>query len=205
MLLQVVDQNNKKVRDISLAPWVDEKLNQDLLYYTVKAQRNNDRHGTVKVKTRAEVNRTNKKVYKQKGTGNARHGSQKVNIYVGGGNVHGPQPRSYFEKLNKKAKHRAYQELFKYLIQKGQLKVLDKLDFDKPSTKAAVGLLNTIGVDKALVYLPQTNTNACLSFRNICNVEVAHEGNLSVYEMLRSENVIVTATFLEQLKERYSL
>lgn len=205
MLLQVVDQNNKKLREIELASWIDDKVNQDILYYSVKAARNNLRHGTARVKTRAEVNRTNKKVYRQKGTGNARHGSRRANIYVGGGNVHGPQPRSYFEKLNKKTKRKAYQEVFKYLIQNDQLKVLDGLQFSKPSTKLAQGVLKNLGVKKALVYLPQDENNACLSFRNLKDVDVASEGNVSVYEMLRSENVLVSARFFEQLKERYGL
>lgn len=205
MLLQVVDQKNKKVHELELASWLGEKVNQDLLYYTVKAQRNNLRRGTARVKTRAEVNRTGKKIYKQKGTGNARHGSRRVNIYVGGGSVHGPQPRSYFERLNKTAKRRAYQEIFKHLVQNNLLKVVDNLDFAKPSTKSAAQLLKNLGVQKAVVYLPQGEQNAKLSFRNLRDVVVANEGNLNAFEILQCENVVMTAPFLDQLKERYGL
>lgn len=205
MLLQVVDQKNKKVSEVELASWLGEKVNQDLLYYTVKAQHNNLRRGTARTKTRAEVNRTGKKLYKQKGTGNARHGSRKVNIYVGGGNVHGPQPRSYFESLNKSAKQRAYQEIFKHLVQNDLLKVVDRLDFAKASTKSAAQVLKNLGVSKAVVYLPQEQDNAKRSFRNLRDVVVANEGNLNVFEMLKCENVVVTAPFLEKLKERYGL
>ena len=205
MQLDVVDQKNKKIRQVELAPWLSEKVDQDLLYYIAKAQHNNLRRGTVRTKTRAEVGRTGKKVYRQKGTGNARHGSRKANIYVGGGNVHGPQPRSYFEKLNKKTKSKAYCELFKYLVQNNLLKVVDSFDFSKPSTKMAKETLQNLGVKKAVVYVPQNDSNARLSFRNLCDVKVASENNLSAFSILRQNAVVVTAKFFDQVKERYGL
>lgn len=205
MLLEVIDQNNKKVRSIDLGKDADEKVNKAVLYYAVKAERANLRHGTVKTKTRSEVNRTNKKLYRQKGTGGARHGPRSANIFVGGGNVFGPTPRSYFEHLNKKMKNLTYGEALKYLMQNNQLKVIDKLSFTKPSTKAAAKVLKGIGFEKAAVILPVTDKNSCLSFRNIQNVKVVHEGNLNVYDLFRYGNVVMTGAFFDQLKERYSL
>lgn len=205
MLVEVIDQKNKKVKDIELGESADAKLNKAVLYYAVKAQRNNLRHGTVKVKTRGEVNRTKKKVYRQKGTGNARHAARSANIYVGGGNVHGPSPRSYFEQLNKKAKSASYREALKYHLQNQSLKVVEGFQFDKPSTKLANQFLQDGNVKKALVVLPQDADNAKLSFRNIKDVKVLHENNLNVVDLLRYEHVVVTSTFFEQLKERYGL
>ena len=205
MLLEVVDQKNKGVGKLELDKSIDDKVNKAVLYYALKAQKNNLRHGTVKTKTRSEVNRTNKKVFKQKGTGNARHGARSANIFVGGGNVFGPNPRSYFERLNKSLKSVSYHEAFKYLAQNNAIKVVDKFSFAKPSAKSAAAFLKSVGVSKALVILPQAETNACLSFRNLRDVKVIHDNNLNVYDLFRYENVVLTKAGFEQLKERYSL
>lgn len=206
MQLDVIDQNNKKIRSIDLGKGVeDEKVNKAVLYFAIKAQRNNLRHGTVRTKTRGEVNRTNKKLYRQKGTGNARHGPRSANIFVGGGNVFGPLPRSYFEHLNKKMKKVSYREALRYLALNSQLKLVDKLDFAKPSTKSAAKLMQGIGFKKALVVLPQSDENSQKSFRNLKDVKVINECNLSIYDLFRYENVVMTGVFFEQLRERYSL
>lgn len=205
MLLDVVDQKSKKVGQVDLGKTADEKINKAVLYYALKALRNNLRHGTVKTKTRSEVNRTNKKVYRQKGTGNARHGARSVNIYVGGGNVFGPTPRSYFEHLNKKTKQLGYREVLKHLAQADALKVVDKFAFDNPSTKAAAKFLADAGFKKALIVLPLGNDNASRSFRNLKDVQVVSENNLNLFDMLRYENVVLTSDFLNQLKGRYGL
>ena len=205
MLLEVINQSNKNVGKIDLNKDIEEKVNKAVLYYALKAQKNNLRHGTVKTKTRSEVNRTNKKVFKQKGTGNARHGARSANIFVGGGNVFGPNPRSYFEHLNKSLKKVSYHEAFKYLVQNNSLKVVDKISFAKPSSKEAAKFMSAIGFKKALVILPHTETTACLSFRNLRDVKVAHENNLNVYDLFCYENVVVTKAYFDQLQERYSL
>lgn len=205
MLLEVIDQSNKNVGKIDLKKDVEGKVNKAVLYYALKAQKNNLRHGTVKTKTRSEVNRTNKKIFKQKGTGNARHGARSANIFVGGGNVFGPNPRSYFEHLNKSLKKVSYHEAFKYLLQNGALKVVDQFSFDRPSAKEAAKFLKSIGFKKALVILPQSAEAACLSFRNLRDVKVIHENNLNVYDLFCYENVVVTRANFEQLQERYSL
>ena len=208
MQLAVIDQNFKSVSNLTLSDEMGEKLNKAVLYYGVKALRSNLRHGTVKVKTRSEVERTGKKVYKQKGTGNARHGSRRANIYVGGGNVHGPQPRSYNEKINKKFKSRCYHEIFKFLIQSDSLKVVSEFNFAKPSTKDAVKFLKGVGFDKkALVLLPTDAAykNAELSFRNVKDVKVLSDININFFDLLKYSKVVVLQKTFENLKERYAL
>lgn len=207
MQLSVIDQNLKSVAKVELSKDLEEKLNKAVLYYGVKALRSNLRHGTVKVKTRSEVNRTTKKVYKQKGTGNARHGSRRVNIYVGGGNVHGPLPRSFNEKVNKKFKTRCYHEIFKFLVQSEGLKVVNDLHFAKPSTKEAVKFLQGVGFSKAVVVLPldAAYKNAELSFRNIKDVKVLGENNINFFDFLKYGKVIVLKKTFDVLKERYAL
>ncbi len=207
MQLAVIDQNLKSVNKLTLSEEMSEKLNKAVLYYGVKALRSNLRHGTVKVKTRSEVNRTGKKVYKQKGTGNARHGSRRANIYVGGGNVHGPQPRSFNEKINKKFKSRCYHEIFKFLIQSDSLKVVSDLNFAKPSTKDAKKFLQGVGFEKALVVLPTDAAyqNAEKSFRNIKDVKVLSDNNINFFDLLKYSKVVILQKTFENLKERYAL
>lgn len=207
MQLAIIDQNLKAVSKLPLSEELGEKLNKAVLYYGVKALRSNLRHGTVKVKTRSEVERTTKKIYKQKGTGNARHGNRRVNIYVGGGNVHGPQPRSYNEKINKKFKSRCYHEIFKFLIQSEGLKVVSDLKFAKPSTKEAVKFLKGVGFEKALIVLPTdvAYKNVEMSFRNIKDVKVLSDNNINFFDFLKYGKVVVLQKTFENLKERYSL
>lgn len=205
MLLTVTDKKNKKVKEVELSDDLNEKVNKAVLYYGLKAFRNNQRHGTVKVKSRGEVCRTKKKSIRQKGSGGARHGAKSANIFVGGGNVHGPQPRSYSEKLNKKFKAKCYKEAIKYLVQKEGVKVVDQFSFDKPSAKAGREMLAGLSLAKATVIVPADDANAVLSFRNLRDVTVVKENNINLYDILRYENVVLTEAFLNQLKERYKL
>lgn len=205
MAVQILDTKNKKVGDVEVSAAMDEKVNKAVLYYAVKAGRNGLRHGKAAVKDRSDVNKTNRKIYRQKGTGNARHGARGANIFVGGGSAHGPRPRSYSEKLNKKFRQKSFREALKYLHQNDCLKVVKEYGFSKPSTKEAVAVIASLKLNKALVVVSQEDRNAELSFRNLKNVKVIHENNINVYDFLRYENVVLTADFFGQLKERYSL
>jgi len=205
MTLQIIDKKNKKVGDVKLSDSTIEKVNKAVLYYAIKSNRNGLRRGTAAVKDRSDVNKVNKKIYRQKGTGNARHGSRRVNIFVGGGSAHGPRPRSYTEKLNKKFTKASLRETFKYLIQNDALKVFNELNFDKPSTKDAALVLKNLSLSKALVVLPKENKNAVLSFRNIKNVKVINDASLNVFDLVRYENVMMTQDLFEKVKERYAL
>lgn len=205
MNLEVVDISNKKVASLELGQQMSEKPDQAVLYYALKALRNNLRRGTAKVKDRSEITKSNHKIYRQKGTGRARHGARRANIFVGGASTHGPRPRSYFEKLNKKFKKRSYLEAFKYLAQHGGLKVVSEIKFDRPSTRSAAKVLNDLNLTEALVILPKENQNAFLSFRNLKNVHVVSEENLNVYDLLCFSHVIITADFFNKVKERYGL
>lgn len=205
MALAVVDKNNKKVRDLDVKDLTAEKVNKAVLYYALKASRNNKRHGTAAVKNRADIAKTTKKMCRQKGTGGARHGARSASIFVGGNSSHGPTPRSYYEYLSKTFKKKSYHEVFKYLIQNDLLKVVSEFKFAKPSTKEAAKVLAGMKVKKALVVLPQDDKASELSFRNIRDVKVVHDNNLSVYDLLRYENIILTESCFAQVKERYAL
>lgn len=204
-MVAVLNSENKKVGDITLPDTVKQKVNKAVLYYALKAGRNALRHGTAAVKDRSQVNMTNKKIYRQKGTGGARHAARSANLFVGGGSAHGPRPRSYVEGVNKSFRQTSYREVFKYLIQKDQLKLLDKVEFAKPSTKIAAGLLKTLGLAKALVVLPKDDLSAQRSFRNLRDVKVINEQNLNVLDMCQFENVVMLAPYFESIRGRYGL
>lgn len=204
-MVAVLNTENKKVGDITLSDTVKQKVNKAVLYYALKAGRNALRHGTAAVKDRSQVNMTNKKIYRQKGTGGARHAARSANLFVGGGSAHGPRPRSYVEGVNKSFRATSYREVFKYLIQKDQLKLLDKVEFAKPSTKIAAGLLKTLGLSKALVVLPKDDLSAQRSFRNLRDVKVINEQNLNVLDMCQFENVVMLAPYFESIRGRYGL
>lgn len=203
MGLPILDIKNNKVREIELSADLQEKVNKAVLYYALKASRNALRHGTSQVKDRSAINKTNKKIYKQKGTGNARHASRKANIFVGGGSAHGPHPRSYVEKVNKKFKKISYTEVLKYLIQNNLLKVLESFSLDKPSTKAASQVLKTLGLNKALVIVSKDNQNMKLSFRNLKDVKVINEENINFYDALRYNALVLDLESFEKIKTRY--
>lgn len=205
MAVDIIDIKNKKAGSVDLKPELAEKVNKAVLYYTIKALRNNLRHGTAAVKDRSFVNMTNKKIYKQKGTGNARHAARSANIFVGGGSAHGPRPRSYREKINKKFNSVSYVEAFKYLLANDGLKVIKEINFDKPSTKQGALVIKDLGISKALVVLPKDNINAKLSLRNLSGIKVVNEENINVLDMLRYEKVVMSADFFSKLKERHSL
>lgn len=205
MALQIVDRDNKKVAEIELDKTVFEKVHKAPLYYMMKAARNALRHGTSAVKDRSDINKTTSKMYRQKGTGRARHGARKVGIFVGGASTHGPRSRSYWEKVNKKLKHLGYREVLKHLLQNERLKVINEFKFEKPSTREAAALLKNLGLKSALVILPAAQNEAFLSFRNLRGVTVASEANLNIHDFLACRAVLVRRAFFESLKERYGL
>jgi len=143
--------------------------NDHCIYLDVKAILANRRQGTHKTKERSEVNRTKKKLYRQKGTGNARHGSMNAPIFVGGGTVFGPRPRDYGISINKKVKNLARISALSYKAKENNITVLENFTFDQIKTKRFVSLLNNFNAlnKKSLFILPSVDKNVFLSARNI--------------------------------------
>lgn len=205
MSLSILNSENKKVGEIALAVDVNAKVKKAVLYYAVKAGRNALRHGTACVKDRADVKMTNKKIYRQKGTGGARHAARSANLFVGGGSAHGPRPRSYVESVNRSFQKVAYVETFRHLLKKDAVKVIDKISFEKPSTKSAVSLLKTLNITECVVILTKDNLNAKRSLQNIKGVKVIHEENINVLDLCTYECVLMTSDTFGRIKERYAL
>ncbi len=182
------------------------KPSEDLLAQYVRVYRANRRRGTAKVKTRGEVRGGGRKPWRQKGTGRARHGSIRSPLWVGGGTVHGPQPKDWSLKMPKKMKRKAlFSALSQKLKQEGIL-VLNKIELKGIRTKDLVGILSKLPVkDKILIALDKIDKNVILSARNIAGVKAIQAKDLNAYEVLDTKTLILPKASLKILEETFLL
>lgn len=179
------------------------EVRPDILHRVVTWQLAKRRAGTHKVKTRAEIARTGAKMYKQKGTGRARHGSRRVNIFRGGGVVFGPVPRSHAIDLNKKVRALGLKCALSAKAKEGKLLVLDRLELSEPKTRLLVQSLEKLGVGAALIVDgAEINRNAQLAARNLPLVDLLPSEGANVYDILRRDTLVLTAEAVKKLEER---
>jgi len=183
------------------------KPNKTLLAQYVRVYLANQREGNASAKTRAEVAGTTKKVYKQKGTGLARHGSKKAPIYKGGGVVGGPKPAEYRLQLSKKQRQGTLLSALAYQIQQGSASVVESDIVNlPPKTKTMMSFLKKSQKQniKILFVLPDAKTTGLIkSTRNIPGVSVTHMGSLNAYEILQAKNIIVVAEAFEMMQQMF--
>ena len=161
----------------------------------------NRRQGTQSAKTRAEVRGGGKKPYRQKGTGRARQGSIRSPQWVGGGVVFAPKPRDYALKMNKKARRVAIRSALTTRVQESKLLVLEDLALAEVKTKEMQKVLNQFDLNKALILLTETDTNAVLSARNIPNVKTLPAEQVNVFDVLKYENLVASKAAIEKIEE----
>jgi large subunit ribosomal protein L4 len=150
------------------------------------------RQGTHKVKTRAEVQGSSKKLHKQKGTGGARKGNLRSPIYKGGGTIFGPKPHKYDIKLNRKVKDLAKMSALSYKAKDNNIIVLEDIQMDAPKTKTFTGVLKSLnmGRKKSLFVVPEYNDNFYLSLRNVPGANGTVISDMNTYDILNA-NVLV--------------
>ncbi len=201
--ISITDVNAKKVGDLNVdESLLDGKVNKAVVHAGVRRALAGKHHGTVRTKTRAEVNRTGKKVFKQKGTGNARHGSRKSSPIVGGGRVFGPKPRDYTYSMHKNVRKFALKEALKWQLQLGAVTVLDTIPLSNVKTKVAAEMLNKLGIEKGLIVI-ETATDAIVeSVRNIKNIKVVVAQNLGLYDLVKFPKIIFTSKAFEQVSQK---
>jgi large subunit ribosomal protein L4 len=176
--------------------------NVPVMHQVVRAQRASWRQGTSNTLTRGQVRGGGKKPFRQKGTGNARQGTSRAPQMPGGGIVFGPHPRSYEMKVNKKEVKLAMRSALSAKFADGELIVVDKFDFEKPSTKAAVAALKALGAEgRVNVFIGDDDINAFLSFRNIKKVMVIPVAFMNTYDFLDNKKLIVTSEALARMQE----
>ena len=176
--------------------------NVPVMHQVVRMQRASWRAGTHQTKTRGMVSGGGKKPFRQKGTGRARQGTIRAPHWRGGGVVFGPHPRSYAFKVNKKEIKLAIRSALSAKLADEQLIVVDKFEFEKPSTKAAVAVLKALEVEgRCTIVVTDENVNAFLSFRNIPTVDIVPSGDENVYELLDNKFLIFEEEALRKLEE----
>ncbi len=178
--------------------------NDHAIYLDVKQYLANQRQGTHKSKERAEINRTTKKLKRQKGTGGARAGSMKSPLFVGGGRVFGPRPRDYSFKLNKKLKHIACLSALTYKAKEKGIIILEDFNIDQPKTKAYTEILKNLKLTdkKVLMVLPQHDKNIYLSSRNLERNKVTTASELNTYDVLNAQNLVLVQSSVSALETR---
>src|SRR5690606_4847389 len=177
--------------------------NEHAVYLDVKQYLANQRQGTHKAKERAEIARTTKKAFRQKGTGGARRGSYKSPIVRGGGRVFGPRPRNYSFKLNRKLKQLARRSALSTKAAGGFITVIDNVNFDAPKAKAFREVLKNFGFadTKTLWILPENNQNVVLSARNFKGANVITASDLNTYAVMNAQRVVLAEGSLSKIEE----
>ena len=167
--------------------------NDNAIFMDVKQYLANQRQGTHDSKERSEVAYSTKKIIRQKGSGGARHGSIKSNIYVGGGRAFGPHPRYYGFKLNRKLKQLARFSALAYKAQENAITVVEQFKMEEPKTKQFLSILNNIKGNgrRVLFVLPENSENIYLSARNLENVQVATADVVNTYDVMRAYNLVL--------------
>lgn len=201
--LIVKDIAGAQVGEIDVADAVfAAPVKEHLLWEVVRYQRAARRAGTHFTKTRAEVHITGKKLHKQKGTGGARHGSRRANIFKGGGNTHGPRPRKYDFHVNKKVMAGALRTALTVRAQAGDLVVVRDLALPEIKTKSLAQALVKLNAPKSLVVDVGDNTNLRLSARNLADSSFLDVRGLNVYDILRFPKLLVSESSLRQIEAR---
>ncbi len=177
----------------------------DILQRCVTWQLAKRRAGTHKIQVRNEVSRTGKKMYKQKGTGGARHGSRRAAQFVGGAKAHGPVVRSHAFDLPKKVRAMALRHALSSKAQAGTLVILDDASLPDAKTASLRVHFNAMGLKNALIIAgPAVDTNFRLAARNIPNVDVLPDAGLNVYDVLRRETLVLTKAAVMAIEARFA-
>lgn len=201
--VDVYNQDREKVAELALSDevfGVDRR--DDLMHAVVRYQLAKKRQGTHKVKGRAEVRGGGRKPWRQKGTGRARQGTIRAPQWRGGGVVHGPTPRSYAFKLNKKVRRAALRSALSHRIAEGAVVVLDDLELPEIKTKHVVKLLKTFELEDALLVMPEKDEKVFLSARNLPNVTFLPVQGVNVRDVLHRGTIVMTAAAVQALTER---
>ncbi len=181
------------------------EIRGDILQRCVTWQLAKRRAGTHKIQVRNEVSLTGKKMYKQKGTGGARHGSRRAAQFVGGAKAHGPVVRSHEIGLPKKVRALALRHALSSKVKAGALIVLDAASLAEPKTAALRDRFAAMGLKNALVIAgPAVEANFKLAARNIPNVDVLPDAGLNVYDVLRRETLVLTRAAVDAIQARFA-
>lgn len=200
--IPVLNMQGKQTQTIELPGDIFEvEINTGLMHQAYVRQMANARLGTHKTKDRGEVAYSTRKIYRQKGTGRARHGSRKAPIFVGGGTVHGPRPRKYTKSMPKKMRREAIRCALSALIRDEQLVIVDSVKMDTPKTKIAKEFIQAVtGGESALVLLAERNDAVQQSVNNLPKAKTLRVNYLNIRDLLQYDKVIMPLDALDVIK-----
>ena len=203
--LPIYDRTGTEVGkyEIDLAE-IAPRINKQLMHDVVVMYQANQRLGTVKTKGRSDVAGTTKKMYRQKGTGNARAGSRRSGIRRGGGDIHPRVPRDWSYRLTKKAIRLATRMALAAKIADNQVMLIDKLAFDEPKTKEMSAILKALKINEGslLVAVNDYDVNVYKSIRNIANVLVLPVAELNALNVMRPRRLLMTTAAMDALRNK---
>ena len=203
--LAVHDVKGKKVGTYTIEPTdLAPRINKQLLHDAVVMYQANLRQGSHQSKSRGFVSGSTKKMYRQKGTGNARAGHRRSGVRRGGGHIHCIKNRDYSYRMPRKALQLAMQMAVASKIQDDELTVVDKLEFEAPKTRDMAGIIERLGCasDSLLIATPGYDVNVYKSARNIQDVSVSPASDLNALAVLSAKRLLVTTEVLDALKAK---
>jgi len=201
--LNVIDLEGQGLGEIEVADEVfATEVKEHLLWEVVRWQCAKRRAGTAKTKERWEINATGAKMYKQKGTGNARHHSRRPNIFRGGGQVFGPRPRSYEFDVNKKVRSSALRSALSLRAAAGNLLVVRDFTVPESKTRNLHRALTKLDAIKSLLVDVETNESLRRSARNLPNAQHLPPEGLNVYDILRFPKLLISEASLRTIEAR---
>src|SRR3954465_9331741 len=205
--VDVVNLSNTKVGELELADGVfAAEINKALLYEAVRHSQAAARAGTASTKVRGEVAGSGKKLWKQKGTGRARIGSVRSPVWRHGGTVHGPQPRDYSYHLPRKMQLGALRSALSAKLRDGELKVVDAFSFGDHKAKGVRSVLNALEIKKSVLVVDNgENRNLTLGTRNLAGVTLVASREVTVYELLKHDRVLLSQAAASKLSEALAL
>jgi large subunit ribosomal protein L4 len=187
---------------------LDDKIfavepNDHAIWLDVRLIQANRRQGTHQTKGRSFVRGGGRKPFRQKGTGRARQGTSRAPHHVGGGRVFGPEPRAYNMKVNKKVKHLARNSALSYKAKESKIKVVENFDFDKPSTKKILTILESLDLanKKVLLCTDGPSKTIVKSAGNLYKIEVRDSITFSTYDVLKADTILMQEGALKKINE----
>ncbi len=203
--IKLVNFNGETVGDLQLSDAVfGAPLHVPAMHQVVVAQLANARQGTASTKMRGEVSGGGKKPWRQKHTGRARAGSTRSPLWVGGGVVHGPKPRTYHLKVNKKVRALAMCSALSMRVEKQSLCAIEGFPIEKPSTKAMKNFLDSFNAKKVLILMDSRDEKVIKSAHNIPGAKVLHVDSINVLDLVHHDHIVATSAVLKKLEEVYA-
>ena len=203
--LSVYNMKKEAVDTIELNDLVfGAEYNEPLIHQVVVALHNNARQGTKSTLTRSEVNASKKKMYRQKGTGGARHDERSAPQFDGGGVVFAPKPRDFSQKINKKMRDIAFSSAISQKIAQNEVYVIDDIKFENNKTKAASEFLKTFGLNKRTIILTDGKDEGVLkATNNIKKVSAQDVALLNVCDVVENTFIVFTKNAIKKIEEAY--